>query len=147
MTALSYFNSIGCRTNTPVIQQQMHDWAGKKRGFQLQCEADEAAGEDKYAARQPGAHRLQRPLNSKRQQRNNNPAHMWIYFQQPTTITEAAHTLRSVSPERSSDPCKGLLLQRVSVQHPDQLDFSQAGVELTWIHPSDRCLTSALNIC
>lgn len=43
----------------------MRDWdgEGKKKGFQLQCEPDETASEDKYAARQPGAHRLQRALN------------------------------------------------------------------------------------
>lgn len=39
---------------------------------------------------------------------------MWIYFQQPTRITEAAHTLRSVYPERSSDTCSALLLQFLS---------------------------------
>lgn len=39
---------------------------------------------------------------------------MWIYFQQPTRITEAAHTLCSVYPERSSDTCSALLLQYLS---------------------------------
>lgn len=33
ITALSYFNSIGCRTNRPVIQPQMQGWAGGKKGI------------------------------------------------------------------------------------------------------------------